>query len=105
MGRRNDDPKMFERAVELMDCNVPLRTTNEMAKVEVSKPPPNSLDSDVEEAEVSDVRLSQSTTGVYIELPEATTEMEEQGVSGSGKDDVSTAAGTVSVERQMQGLY
>jgi len=102
MGRKKDDPKMFEMAVELMDCNVPLRTTNEKAKVEVSKPPPNSIDSDVEEGGVSDVRLSQSTTGVYIELPETTTEMEEQGVSGTGKGDGSTGAGPVRVEPQTQ---
>jgi len=47
MGRRTDDPKMFETSVELIDCSVPFRTTKEKAQVEVSNPPPNSIDSEV----------------------------------------------------------
>jgi len=80
MGRRNDDPKLFETAVELVDCSAPSRTTDEKAEIPVSNPPPNSIDSEVEEDEASDIRLSQSTTdtGVGIELPEGNTEAEEQ---------------------------
>jgi len=82
MGRRTDDPKMFETVVELMDCSVALRTTKDIAKTPVSNPPPNSIDSDVEEDEVSDARLSQSTTdtGVHIELPEGNAKIKDQGV-------------------------
>jgi len=98
MGRRTDDPKMFEIAVELMNCSVSLRTMKEKAKIAVSKPPPNSIDSEVEEDEVCDARLSQSTTdtGVHIELPEGNAEIDDQGVRGTVDNDSSTGAGTTS---------
>jgi len=47
MGRQTDDPKMFETSVELIDCGALFRTTKEKAQVEVSNPPPNSIDSEV----------------------------------------------------------
>jgi len=62
MGRRTDDPRIFETAVDLMDCSVIIRTTKEKAKTPVSHPPPNSIDSDVEGDGSGDVHLSQSTT-------------------------------------------
>jgi len=94
MGRQNDDPKMFEMAVELVDCSVPSRTTDEKAEMPVSDPPPNSIDSEIEEDEASDARLSQSTTdtGVHIELPEGNTETNEQGVDETSRKDASLCA-------------
>jgi len=89
---------MFETAVELMDCSVPLRTTKKKAKIAVSKPLPNSIDSKVEEDEVCDARLSQSTTdtGVHIELPEGNAEIDDQGVREMVDKDSSTSVGNVS---------
>jgi len=48
LGRRTDDPRMFETAVGMVECSVVLRTTKAKAKIPVSKPPPNSIDSEVE---------------------------------------------------------
>jgi len=98
MGRWTDDPKMFETAVELMDCSVPLRTTKEKAKIAVSKLPPNSIDFELEEDEVCDARLLQSTTdtGVHIELPEGNAEIDDQGVREMVDKDSSTGVGNVS---------
>jgi len=100
MERRSDDPKMFETAVELVDCSVPSRTTNEKAEIPVSDRPPNSIDSDVEEDEANDARLSQSTTdtGVHIELPEVNTEMDDQAIAESVHTDASVCAGDATDE-------
>jgi len=94
MGRQNDHPKMFEMAVELVDCSVPSRTTDEKAEMPVSDPPPNSIDSEMEEDESSDAKLSQSTTdtGVHIELPEENTEINEQGIDESSHKEASLCA-------------
>jgi len=75
--------------VGLVECSVVLRTTEAKAKTPVSKPPPNSIDSDAEEDISGDVHLSQSTTdtGVCIELPEGgaeTTMIRKVGVMEEG---------------------
>jgi len=95
MGRRTDDPKMFETSVELIDCSAPFRTTKEKAQVEVSNPPPNSIDSEVEEDESRGVHLSQSTTdmGVQIELPEGNAEIGDQEVGGTIDKGLSKGVG------------
>jgi len=100
MGRQNDDPKMFETAVELVDCSVPSRTMDEKARIPVSNPSPNSIDSEVEEDEASDARLSQSTTdtGVHIELPEGNAKTEKQRVDESSRKDASLCAGDATGE-------
>jgi len=68
---------MFETAVGLVKCSVVLRTTKAKAKTLVSKPQPNSIDSDAVKGISGDVHLSQSTTdtAVCIELPEGGAEM------------------------------
>jgi len=62
-----------------------LQSTRKKAKVPVSSPPPNSIDSDVEAEETSDPHLSQSATdiGVQIKLPEGETEMTPRGLKGN----------------------
>jgi len=89
LGRRNDDPKMFGVAVDMMECSVNLQTTNKKAKAPVSAAPPNSIDSEVEGGAASndttcDVQLSQSVTdlGTQIELPGGGLEAEAQGKDG-----------------------
>jgi len=69
LGRKNDDPKIFEATVKLQECSVVLHSTRRKAKTPVSAPPPNSIDSDVEGKEHDDVGMSQFTTdtGVNIE--------------------------------------
>jgi len=69
LGRRTDDPRMFETAVGMVECSVVLRKTKEKSKTPVSHPPPNSIDSEAEEDLSVDAQLSQSTTdtGVCIE--------------------------------------
>jgi len=100
MERRSDDPKMFETAVELVDCSVPSRTTKEKAEIPVSDRPPNSIDSDVEEDDANDARLSQSTTdtGVHIELPEVNAETDDQVRAESVHKDASVCAGDATDE-------
>jgi len=75
-GRRTDDPKLFEAAVNITECSVRLLTTNKKAKTPVSDPPPNSIDSEMDRGDISDARLSQSATDldVQIELPNMTAE-------------------------------
>jgi len=81
LGKKIDDPKMLETVVLITDCNVVLQSTRKKAKVPVSAPPPNSIDSDVEADESSDPQLSQSATdiGVQIELPGRETEVTPRG--------------------------
>jgi len=76
LGRRIEDPKMLEAAVIVTDCSVVIQSTKRKAKVPVSAPPPNSIDSEVEMEEGNDTQLSQSATDVdvQIELPEGETE-------------------------------
>jgi len=80
LGKRNDDPKLFEATVELQECSVVLHSTRKKAKAPVSAPPPNSIDSDVEGEDQYDVVMSQSTadTGVNIELPGCVPETAEE---------------------------
>jgi len=92
IGRRTDDPGIFETEVDLMDCSVVLRTSKEKAKMPVSHPPPNSIDSDVEGDGSGDVHLSQSTTdtGVCIELLEGGAEIATPGKSGVKSNEART---------------
>jgi len=71
LGRRNDDPKLFGAAINIVECSVRLQTTKKKAKVPVSAAPPNSIESEADCGDTSDVHLSQSATdlGTQIELP------------------------------------
>jgi len=71
LGMSTDDPKLFETAIRLPECSVVIRSTKRKARAPVSAPPPNSLDSEMDINESTDVQLSQSATdvGVQIELP------------------------------------
>jgi len=76
LGRRTDDPKLFEAAVNITECSVRLLTTSKKAKTPVSAPPPNLIDSEMDQGENSDAHLSQSVTDleVHIELPSVSAE-------------------------------
>jgi len=71
LGRRNDDPKLFGAAINIVECSVRLQTTKKKAKIPVSAAPPNSIDSEVDCGDVCDAHLSLSATdlGTQIELP------------------------------------
>jgi len=105
MGRRTDDPRIFETPVDLIECSVVLRTTKEKAKTPVSNPPPNSIESDVEGDGSGDVHLSQSTTdtGVCIELPGGGPEIAILGKSGLASDEARTDIGSLSDEPETPG--
>jgi len=94
MGKRNEDPKIFEAMVELQECSVVLHSTKRKAKVPVSAPPPNSIDSDVEGGDQDDVRMSQSTTdtSVNIDLPGCAPEMIEEEMDVDSRRDSTTAS-------------
>jgi len=87
-GMRTDDPRLFATAVRLPECTIVLHSTKSKAKVPVSAPPPNSIESDMEVNDVEDVQLSQSTTdiGVHIELPDGEIELIPQEVSETEDD-------------------
>jgi len=82
LGRKIDDPKMFETVVNLTDCDVVLQSTRKKSKVPVSAAPPNSMESEMDVDE--SVQLSQSATdiGVHIGLPEGETELDYQRPTG-----------------------
>jgi len=71
LGRRTDDPKLFDAAVNITECSVRLLTTSKKAKTPVSAPPPNSIESEMDRGDISDAHLSQSANelDVQIELP------------------------------------
>jgi len=71
LGKRNEDPKIFEATVDLQECSEVLHSTRRKAKAPVSAPPPNSTESDVDVEEHDEVCMSHSTTdlGVNIVLP------------------------------------
>jgi len=102
LGRKNDDPKLFEATVELQECSVVIQqSTKRKAKTLVSAAPPNSIDSEAEGEEHDDVRLSQSSTdtGVNIELPGCAMETDE------GKTRVADEEGSTSgnIRRREEG--
>jgi len=71
LGKRNEDPKIFEATVELQECSVVLHSRRRKAKAPVSAPLPNSIESDVDVEGHDEVCMSHSTTdtGVNIDLP------------------------------------
>jgi len=71
LGMQTDDPKLFETAIKLPDCEVVIQSTRKKAKRPVSAAPPNSKESEVDSNESGDVQQSQSATdvGICIELP------------------------------------
>jgi len=78
LGRKVDDPKMFETVVNIKECKVILQSTRKKSKVPVSAAPPNSTESERDMDESGSVQLSQSATdvGVHIGLPEVEVEVE-----------------------------
>jgi len=80
LGRKIDDPKMFETVVNLKECTVVLQSTRKKSKVPVSAVPPNSMESEMDMDESGSVHLSQSATdvGVHIGLPEVEIDLEIQ---------------------------
>jgi len=92
LGRRTDDPKIFVAAVNIVECDDKLLTTNRKAKIPVSAAPPNSIDSEAECDGLShninlDVLLSQSATdlGTHIDLPGVDAQTEPQVGDGNEK--------------------
>jgi len=84
LGRRMDDPKLFDAAVNITECSVRLLTTTRKAKTPVSAPPPNSIDSEMDKGDDNEAHLSQSATDldVQIELPSANAECTFQDMVG-----------------------
>jgi len=90
LGRRTDDPKLFDAAVSIFECSVRLLTTARKAKTPVSAPPPNSIDSEVDRGDDNDTHLSQSATDldVQIELPSANAEISFQDMVGPFNEEI-----------------
>jgi len=71
LGKKDDDPKIFEAAVNLAECRVMLQSTKRKSKIPVSAAPPNSTESEMDVDESGSIQLSTSATdvGVHIGLP------------------------------------
>jgi len=84
LGRRTDDPRLFDAAVNITDCSVRLSTTKQKAKTPVTDPPPNLIDSEMDRGNTSDAHLSQSATDldVQIELPSVAAECTFKDMAG-----------------------
>jgi len=107
LGRKVEDPKMFETVVNITDCDVVFQSTQKKSKVPVSPAPPNSMESEMDVDESCSVQLSQSAIdiGVHIGLFEGEAELDQQRPTGEvdtglpmdAKDtDVSRCSGAVS---------
>jgi len=97
LGMRLDDPKYFEATVKLPECTVILQSTRRKAKIPVSAPPPNSIESERDLSESGDLQLSQSATdiGVFVELPGAGVDPMKQKMNISrGSVDLTNARAT-----------
>jgi len=66
LGMSTDDPKLFETAIRLPECSVVIHSTKRKAKAPVSAP--NSIDSEMDINESTDVQLSQSVTDVGVQI-------------------------------------
>jgi len=90
LGRRPDDPKLFDASVNITECSVRLLTTSKKAKTLVSAPPPNSIDSEMDRGDNSDAHLSQSATDldVHIELPSVSAECTFRDMVGAVDEEI-----------------